>query len=193
MTKYMVLTGALLACQLFAGHAAAQNIDGGTLFADCREGDDPNARDRLFKQGHCFGYILGVADALRPAEVYCLPSGATVGQIVDVAKLYTAVFALGAALAALAGAMAGPVLAVRIGMGEDILILTFVVIVIGGIGSVRGALAGALLVGLVDTFGRAFLPGILGAAGTSLASMTIYIVMALVLAFRPRGLFPAPG
>ena len=88
MTKYMVLTGALLACQLFAGHAAAQNIDGGTLFADCREGDDPNARDRLFKQGHCFGYILGVADALRPAEVYCLPSGATVGQIVDVAKLY---------------------------------------------------------------------------------------------------------
>jgi len=112
---------------------------------------------------------------------------------VDVAKLYTAVFALGAALAALAGAMAGPVLAVRIGMGEDILILTFVVIVIGGIGSVRGALAGALLVGLVDTFGRAFLPAIMGAAGAALASMTIYIVMALVLAFRPRGLFPAPG
>jgi branched-chain amino acid transport system permease protein len=112
---------------------------------------------------------------------------------VDVARLYTAVFALGAALAALAGAMAGPVLAVRIGMGEDILILTFVVIVIGGIGSVRGALAGALLVGLVDTFGRAFLPAILGAAGASLASMAIYIVMALVLAFRPRGLFPAPG
>ena len=90
MTKYMVLIGALLACQMFAGHAAAQNIDGGTLFADCREGDDPNARDRLFKQGHCFGYILGVADALRPAEVYCLPSAATVGQIVDVAKLYIA-------------------------------------------------------------------------------------------------------
>lgn len=112
---------------------------------------------------------------------------------VDVAKLYTAVFALGAALAALAGAMAGPVLAVRIGMGEDILILTFVVIVIGGIGSIRGAFAGALLVGLVDTFGRAFLPAVLGAAGTSLASMTIYIVMALVLAFRPRGLFPAPA
>ena len=112
---------------------------------------------------------------------------------IDVAKLYTAVFALGAALAALAGAMAGPVLAVRIGMGEDILILTFVVIVIGGIGSIRGALAGALLVGLVDTFGRAYLPAVMGAAGTSLASMTIYIVMALVLAFRPRGLFPAPA
>ena len=112
---------------------------------------------------------------------------------VDVAKLYTGVFALGAALAALAGAMAGPVLAVRIGMGEDILILTFVVIVIGGIGSIRGAFAGALLVGLVDTFGRAFLPAVMGAAGASLASMTIYIVMALVLAFRPRGLFPAVG
>lgn len=88
VTKYMVLVGAVLACQLFAGHATAQNIDGSTLFADCREGDEPSARDRLFKQGHCFGYILGVADALRPAEVYCLPSGVTVGQIVDVAKLY---------------------------------------------------------------------------------------------------------
>lgn len=112
---------------------------------------------------------------------------------VDVARLYTLVFALGAALAALAGAMAGPILAVRIGMGEDILILTFVVIVIGGIGSIRGAFVGALVIGLVDTFGRAFLPALLGAAGASLASMAIYIVMALVLAFRPRGLFPAPA
>jgi branched-chain amino acid transport system permease protein len=121
---------------------------------------------------------------------------------VDVALLYSLVFGLGAALAALAGGMAGPILAVRIGMGEDILILTFVVIVIGGIGSIRGAFVGALLVGLVDTFGRAFLPGLLGlaleraaadAAGASLASMAIYLVMALVLAFRPRGLFPAAG
>jgi branched-chain amino acid transport system permease protein len=112
---------------------------------------------------------------------------------VNVAWLYTAVFALGAALAALAGAMAGPILAVRIGMGEDILILTFVVIVVGGIGSIRGALVGALLIGLVDTIGRAFLPALLGAAGSSLASMSIYIVMALVLAFRPRGLLPTPA
>ena len=88
VTKYMVLVGAVLACPLFVGHAAAQNIDGSTLFAECREGDDPSARDRLFKQGNCFGYILVVTDALRPAEVFCLPSGATVGQIVDVAKLY---------------------------------------------------------------------------------------------------------
>ncbi|HET6467341.1 MAG TPA: branched-chain amino acid ABC transporter permease [Geminicoccaceae bacterium] len=119
---------------------------------------------------------------------------------VDVGRLYTLVFALGCALAALAGGMAGPILSVRIGMGEDILILTFVVIVIGGIGSVRGALVGALLVGLADTLGRAYLPSLFGllmerttadAAGASIGSMTIYIVMALVLAFRPRGLFPS--
>jgi branched-chain amino acid transport system permease protein len=119
---------------------------------------------------------------------------------VDVRRLYTLVFALGCALAALAGGMAGPILSVRIGMGEDILIFTFVVIVIGGIGSVRGAFAGALLVGLADTLARAYLPTLFGrvmersmadAAGASLGSMTIYVVMALVLAFRPRGLFPA--
>ncbi|HFD15287.1 MAG TPA: branched-chain amino acid ABC transporter permease [Rhodospirillales bacterium] len=119
---------------------------------------------------------------------------------VDIARLFGIIFALGAALAALAGAMAGPVLAVRIGMGEDILILAFVVIVIGGIGSIRGAFVGALLVGLVDTYGRALLPDLLAlvlertvadAAGASIASMAIYILMALVLAFRPRGLLPA--
>lgn len=111
---------------------------------------------------------------------------------VDVRLLFTLVFALAAGLAALAGAMAGPILAVRLGMGEDILILTFVVIVVGGIGSIRGAFVGALLVGLVDTFGRAFLPALLGDdVGASLASMAIYLVMALVLAFRPKGLLPA--
>jgi branched-chain amino acid transport system permease protein len=111
---------------------------------------------------------------------------------VDVRLLFTLVFALAAGLAALAGAMAGPILAVRVGMGEDILILAFVVIVLGGVGSIRGAFVGALLVGLVDTFARAFLPSLLGdAAGASLASMGIYVVMALVLAFRPKGLLPA--
>src|ERR1051325_5074435 len=77
---------------------------------------------------------------------------------VNIRRLFTAVFALGAALCALAGAMLGPILAVQVGMGENILILAFVVIVIGGIGSVRGAFVGALLVGVVDTSGRAFLP-----------------------------------
>ncbi len=110
---------------------------------------------------------------------------------VDVRRLFAVLVALAAGLAGLAGAIAGPILAVRVGMGEDILILAFVVIVVGGVGSVRGAFVGALLVGLVDTFGRAFLPSLMGAAGASLASMAIYLVMTLVLAFRPRGLLPA--
>ena len=119
---------------------------------------------------------------------------------VDVTLLYTLVFGLGAALAALAGLMAGPTVSIESGMGEPILILTFVVIVIGGIGSIRGAFVAAILVGMVDTVGRAFLPALLGAvlapsaasqAGPALASMMIYVLMAAVLAFRPQGLFPA--
>jgi branched-chain amino acid transport system permease protein len=119
---------------------------------------------------------------------------------VNVRILYTLVFGLGAALAGLAGVMAGPIVSVESGMGEPVLILTFVVIVIGGIGSIRGALVAALLVGLVDTIGRAFLPSLLGTllppqaanqAGPALASMLIYVLMAGVLAFRPEGLFPA--
>jgi len=121
---------------------------------------------------------------------------------VNVKLLYTFVFGLGALLAGLAGAMAGPLLAVEVGMGEDILILTFVVIVIGGIGSIRGALVGAILVGLIDTMGRAFLPTLFklfidpataDGVGASLSSMAIYILMALVLAWKPRGLLPAHG
>jgi branched-chain amino acid transport system permease protein len=119
---------------------------------------------------------------------------------VNVNLLYTLVFGLGALLAGLAGAMAGPLFAVEVGMGEDILILTFVVIVIGGIGSIRGALVGAILVGLIDTLGRAFLPALFklfldpataDGVGASLDSMAIYILMALVLAWKPRGLLPA--
>jgi branched-chain amino acid transport system permease protein len=118
---------------------------------------------------------------------------------VNIRLLYTLVFGLGTLLAGLAGVMAGPILAVEAGMGESILILTFVVIVIGGIGSVRGALAGALLVGMVDTLGRAFLPTLLrlflspadaDGVGAPLASMSIYILMAVVLVWRPRGLLP---
>lgn len=119
---------------------------------------------------------------------------------VNIKLLYTLVFGLGTLLAGLAGVMAGPILAVEAGMGESILILTFVVIVIGGIGSIRGAVAGALLVGLVDTLGRAFLPGLFrllfdsataDGAAASLSSMAIYILMAAVLVWKPRGLFPA--
>ena len=119
---------------------------------------------------------------------------------VDIRTLYTVVFALGAGLAGLAGAMIGPLQSVQVGMGEPVLILAFVVIVIGGIGSNRGALIGAILVGVVDTMGRALLPGALAGllgpsaaatTGSSLASMLIYLVMVVILVFRPRGLFPA--
>jgi len=96
--------------------------------------------------------------------------------------------------------MAGPILAVETGMGESILILTFVVIVIGGIGSVRGAFIGALLVGMVDTLGRAFLPSLFrtfllsahaDGVAASVASMSVYILMAIILIWRPKGLLPA--
>ena len=119
---------------------------------------------------------------------------------VDIRTLYTVVFALGAALAGFAGALVGALQSVQVGMGEPVLILAFVVIVIGGIGSIKGALFGAILVGLVDTMGRFLLPKMLalampaaqsGAVGAAVASMLIYIVMALILAFRPRGLFSA--
>lgn len=121
---------------------------------------------------------------------------------VDIRLLYTVVFGLGALLAGLAGIMAGPLTSVQVGMGEQILILTFVVVVIGGIGSVRGAVFGALLVGIVDTMLRAFLPGFLrtmmagseaDALGAGLSSMGVYLLMALVLLLRPKGLFPAHG
>lgn len=121
---------------------------------------------------------------------------------VNINLLYTLVFGFGALLAGLAGIMAGPILSVEPGMGESILILTFVVIVIGGIGSVRGAVVGALLVGMVDTLGRAFLPMVLrmllapataDSVAASLAAMSVYMLMALVLVIKPKGLFPAHG
>jgi len=117
---------------------------------------------------------------------------------VNIKLLYTVVFGFGAALAALAGILAGPIYNVQPGMGELILIQVFVVIVIGGIGSIRGALLGAIIVGIVDTLGRAFLKPLLGhvisppaaeSAGPALASMLIYLLMAVVLALRPAGLF----
>jgi len=121
---------------------------------------------------------------------------------INVKLLYTLVFGLGALLAGLAGAMAGPLLSVEVGMGESVLILTFVVIVIGGIGSIRGALLGAVLVGVIDTLGRAFLPAFLklfldpataDGVGASTASMMIYIFMAVILTWKPKGLLPAHG
>jgi branched-chain amino acid transport system permease protein len=117
---------------------------------------------------------------------------------VDVRLLYTLVFGLGALLAGLAGFMAGPILAVQVGMGEQILITTFVVVVIGGVGSIRGAFFASLVLGIVDTSLRAYLPGLLrqimvgpeaDALGAGISSMGIYLLMAIVLLIRPKGLF----
>jgi branched-chain amino acid transport system permease protein len=121
---------------------------------------------------------------------------------VNVRSLFTGVFAVGAALCGIAGGMLGPMLAVQVGMGESILILAFVVIVIGGIGSVRGAFLGALIVGGMDTAGRTLIPVLFASlmsaeaaanAAPAVASIMIYLLMATVLFFRPRGLFPTHG
>lgn len=117
---------------------------------------------------------------------------------VNISMLYTLVFALGAALAGFAGALIGAIQSVQVGMGEPVLILAFVVIVIGGIGSIKGAFIGAILVGMTDTLGRQLLPmgfalfmdpAAATSTGASLASMAIYLLMAAVLIFRPKGLF----
>jgi branched-chain amino acid transport system permease protein len=118
---------------------------------------------------------------------------------VNIVLLNSLLFALGAVLAGVAGLLAGPIMSVQAGMGEPILILTMVVIVIGGIGSIRGAFYASLIVGVVDTLGRTLLPAILrttlersaaDVAGPALASMMIYLLMAVVLAIKPQGLFP---
>jgi branched-chain amino acid transport system permease protein len=118
---------------------------------------------------------------------------------VDIRRLFMIVFGFGAMLAGFAGAMVAPILSVEPGMGDNLLILTFVVIVIGGIGSIRGAFLAALMVGLIDTLGRAFGPQLLrllmepaaaSQTGRALAPMLTYILMAAILFFRPSGLFP---
>lgn len=118
---------------------------------------------------------------------------------VDIRRLFTIVFAFGAMLAGFAGVMAAPILSVEPGMGDNVLILAFVVIVIGGIGSVRGAFIAALLVGVIETLGKSLMPELMRLflapsparqAGAAIASMLIYIAMAAILAFRPSGLFP---
>ena len=157
---------------------------------------------------------LGVAAALglywfvtRTRAGVLVRAGASNRQMatlmgVRVPLLFLGVFALGAMLAAVAGALLGPITSVQVGMGEEILILVLVCIVIGGIGSIRGAFVGALLVGMVDTAGRAFLPMLLrqvfspavaSSVGPTLAAIAIYVLMAAVLVFRPSGLFPARG
>lgn len=121
---------------------------------------------------------------------------------VDIRTLYTLVFALGAALAGLAGALLGAVQSVEVGMGGPVLILAFVVVVIGGIGSIKGAFIGALLVGIVDTMGRFLLPYLMtflfspetaANVGGALSSIAIYILMAVILVVKPKGLIKGAG
>ena len=120
---------------------------------------------------------------------------------VDIGKLFAAVFALGAAIAGLAGMMISPISGASIGMGNEIIIVAFVVIIIGGVGSIKGAFLAAMIVGLIDTLGRSYLDDLLEpfmgnesaeTAAPALSAMLIYVLMAVILAIRPRGLFPPP-
>jgi branched-chain amino acid transport system permease protein len=138
------------------------------------------------------------AGALVRAGATNAPMVAALG--VDIRRLFMLVFGFGAMLAGFAGVMAAPILSVEPGMGDSVLILAFVVIVIGGIGSVRGAFVAALLVGLIETLGRSLMPDLMRLflapsparqAGAALGSMLVYVAMALILAVKPRGLFPA--
>jgi branched-chain amino acid transport system permease protein len=116
---------------------------------------------------------------------------------VDIGLLYTVVFGIGAVLAGFAGIMAAPITSVRPGMGEEILILTIVVIVVGGLGSIQGVFLGALLIGIGDTLGRAYIGGLMGAvwsgasssgADAAVSSTLIFLIMAVVLVLKPGGL-----
>ncbi len=155
---------------------------------------------------------LAVAAALyvtvtRTRVGMLIRAGATTPEMVsalgvNVQKLFMIVFGVGAMLAGFAGVIAAPIFAIEPGMGDNILIIAFVVIIIGGIGSIRGAFLAALLVGLFDTLGRTLLteglelvfpPSVSTQVGPALASMLIYILMAVILVFRPQGLLPAKG
>lgn len=161
--------------------------------------------------------LIIVAGLLVAAGLYLLINHTRLGMLVragstnremvralgvDIRLLYTLVFALGAVLAGLAGFMTGPIMAVQVGMGEQILLATFVVVVIGGVGSIKGAFVAGIALGTIDTALRAFLPDILrrfmdgsnaDALGGGIASMGIYLLMAIVLLVRPRGLYPVGG
>lgn len=163
---------------------------------------------RLFVIAVGLAVALGLYLLINKTRIGMLVrAGATNRQMVralgvNIQGLYTAVFALGALLAGLAGVMASPIVSVQVGMGDDIILATFVVVVIGGVGSVKGAFVAGIVLGLFDTMLRAFLPGLLQQAmpgseaqalGVGISSMGIYLMMALVLLVRPRGLFSAGG
>lgn len=142
---------------------------------------------RLFISAVCLGVALGLYLVIQKTRLgMTIRAGATNREMtealgVNISRVFAIVFALGAALAGFSGMIGSPVSSVYPGMGDQILIISFVVVVIGGIGSVKGAFVGAMIIGLADTFGKVLLPEV--------ASMVIYAVMALVLIWRPQGLF----
>ena len=144
---------------------------------------------RLFISGACIALALGMYAVISRTRLgMAIRAGASNREMVsslgiDVKRLFRLMFAAGVALAALAGMLAAPVSSVYPGMGNQVLIICFVVVVIGGLGSVRGALAASLLVGAVDTFGKVFFP--------QAAGVLVYVLMAMVLLWRPEGLFKA--
>jgi branched-chain amino acid transport system permease protein len=164
-----------------------------------------------------YRFAIIAAGVLVAAGLYLFVTATRIGMLVragatnapmvsalgiDIKRLFSLVFGFGAMLAGFAGIMIAPILSVEPGMGDQILILAFVVIVIGGIGSIRGAFVAAVLIGVIDTLGRSFMtdllrlvlaPATARTIGPALASMSIYLLMALVLAVRPAGLFPAKG
>ena len=165
--------------------------------------DYPAYRLAIIGVGLVIGLALYVAIHKTRVGMLIRAGASDAGMVsalgVNIKLINALVFGVGAALAGLAGLMAAPILSAQPGMGEPILILTLVVLVTGGIGSIRGAFYGALIVGMVDTMGRAFLPTILRevvertlaqAAGPAIASILIYLLMAIVIALRPTGLFP---
>ena len=144
---------------------------------------------RLFISGVCVALALGMYFVFTRTRLgMMIRAGSTNREMVqalgiDVKFLYRVVFAAGVAIAALAGMIAAPVSSVYPGMGNMVLIICFVVVVIGGIGSIRGALVAALLIGVVDTFGKVLLPQVSG--------VLVYVMMALILLWKPDGLFKA--
>ena len=118
---------------------------------------------------------------------------------VNISFLFTIIFVVGAVLAGFAGMLISPITEASIGMGNEIIITAFVVIIIGGIGSMKGAFISAILIGLIDTMGRSFLDDLFKlalseaaaeTAAPAISSMLIYLLMAVILAIRPQGLFP---
>jgi branched-chain amino acid transport system permease protein len=142
---------------------------------------------RLFMSGVCLLVAVALFAVITRTRLgMAIRAGASNREMVqslgiDIRFLYRIVFAAGVALAVLAGMIAAPVSSVYPGMGNQVLIICFVVVVIGGIGSIRGALVAALLVGFVDTFGKVFFP--------QAAGMLVYVLMAVILLWRPEGLF----